>query len=97
MHLGVNLQKAQVAGIHQYERELNIEDEAQLPVIEESDQCLPNQKREYIPIDTFVHSFCKLLGQRVTPEYGQGNNFENSISYEFTKAISHGNIERAAY
>ena len=68
-----------------------------LPAIQESDQSLPNHKREYIPIDTFVHSFCKLLGQHGTPEYVQGNNFKDFISYEMTKVISNGNIERTAY
>ena len=37
------------------------------------------------------------MGQRGTPEYGQGNNFKDFISYELTKATSSGNIERAAY
>ena len=63
MHPGVNIRKAQ---------EQNIDDEQHLENMEDTEQSTPNQKREHVAIDTFVHSFCILLGQHGTPEYGQG-------------------------
>ena len=60
MHLGVNIRKAQNAGINEYVKEQNIDDEQLLENMEDTEQSTPN---EHVAIDTFVHSFCKLLGQ----------------------------------
>ena len=97
MHLGVNIRKAQNAGITEYEKEQNIDDEQHLENMEDTEQSTPNQKREHVAIDTFVHSFCKLLGQHGTPEYGQGNTFTDYVNYQLTEAKLHGNNNRVNY
>lgn len=51
-----------------------------------SDQTTQSQKREYVAVDTFVHAFCKLLGQVGTPEYGEGISFRDYISSELKKS-----------
>lgn len=53
-----------------------------------------SEKREYVAIDTLVHSFCKLLG---TPEYGQGVSFRDFIAGEFDKATYIGDASRSDY
>ena len=57
MHLGVNLRKAQNAGVRKFYKEVN----------ETEGSC-----REYEPDDRFVHEFCKVIGKHGTPEYGHG-------------------------
>ena len=87
MHLGVNLRKAQISGIHEHERTLNAttDDEYALQQLDISDQATASSKREYSPLDSFVHAFCKLLGQVGTPEYGQGIKFKDYVINELTK------------
>ena len=58
MHLGINLRKAQNAGVRQFYRDEHY-------IVEK-------EFREYEPGDCFVHEFCKLLGKHGTPEYGHG-------------------------
>lgn len=100
MHLGVNLRKAQNAGILDFEKS----EPAQMDNYEitqaETDQSTlstQNQNREYIAVDTFVHSFCKLLGQVGTPEYGQGISFRDYIKNELEKSKSSGPASRTIY
>ena len=46
-------------------------------------------EREYHPVDTFVHEFCKLFGRHGTPEYGVGTvNFPDFLALMSTDAIS---------
>lgn len=96
MHLGINLRKAQNAGILAYEKENNIEQD-NYPENGEDEQSTPNQSREYVPIDTFVHAFCKLLGQHGTPEYGQGIAFKDYLSKELKQAKSSGDTNKEQY
>ena len=92
MHLGVNLRKAQNAGIQEYDKAFTAstsneaEDHFALAQQDSGDQVTQNQKREYVGIDTFVHAFCKLLGQVGTPEYGQGISFRDFVSSEIKKS-----------
>ena len=62
MHLGVNLRTAQNAGIQEYDKSKCTMDDYEVTQQDSADQST-NQKREHIPVDTFVHAFCKLLGQ----------------------------------
>lgn len=57
MHLGVNLRKAFLDG---------------MKAVANGDSN-DSQQREHHKSDTFVHEFCKLLGQHGVPEYGHGN------------------------
>lgn len=91
MHLGVNLRKAQKTGIQEYDKALNgsindNDDHFALAQQNSGDQATQSQKREYVAIDTFVHAFCKLLGQIGTPEYGQGISFRDYIFNEIKKS-----------
>ena len=89
MHLGVNLRKAQNTGIQTYEKNLSPQQDPsltyELHVEESGEQHSAITKREYIPIDTFVHAFCKLFGHVGTPEYGQGISFRDYIKLELSK------------
>ena len=58
MHLGVNLRKAQNAGVRQFYKEATEDTESSF--------------RDYEPGDRFVHEFCKVFGKHGTPEYGHG-------------------------
>ena len=97
MHMGVNLRKAQNAGIHEYERESITPVDNELDSTEDNEQLTTNQRREYIPTDNFVHAFCKLLGQHGTPEYGQGNSFRDYIIHELAKSKLNRNNDRTQY
>jgi len=61
MHLGVNLRKAQNAGVRQFYRESEQEADTE-----------DTNLREYEPGDRFVYEFCKLFGEHGTTEYGHG-------------------------
>ena len=61
---------------------------------ESSDEITQKEKREYVAVDTFVHAFCKLFGQKGTPEYGQGVSFQDYVSSELDKATSAGDTTR---
>ena len=58
MHLGVNLRKAFVQGS---------------AGIEEPECATGAINRKYSDIDTFVHEFCKVFGNKGVPEYGAGS------------------------
>ena len=84
MHLGVNLRKAQNAGVREFYKEA-------------SDDTVT--ERHYEPGDRLVHEFCKVFGKCGTPEYGHGVlNFpdflitqveenENSLEYQQAATI----------
>ena len=68
MHLGVNLRTAQVAGIQEHRKsitQLLQEDNCELNLEEMCDQ--ETTTREYQPIDSNVHAFCKLADKLVLP------------------------------
>ena len=96
MHLGVNLRKAQNAGILEYDKSA-MEDDYEMTMEDSADQVTENKKREHIPIDSFVHAFCKLLGQVGTPEYGQGISFRDYIMNQYEKSKCTGDDTRTEY
>lgn len=81
MHLGVNLRKAQNAGVRKFYREAEAEDDVH---------------REYEPGDRFVHEFCKLFGKHGTPEYGHGVlDLPDFLTANAQTAESNGNMAKA--
>ena len=89
MHLGVNLRKAQNAGIQAYEKSNSLDTsqdvEYEATQQDTSDQNTSSTQRDYVGVDTFVHAFCKLIGQVGTPEYGQGVSFRDFVTNELQK------------
>ena len=86
----MNLRKAQNAGIQEYEKTLNADtqDDYEIRQLDSNDQASTSMQREYVPVDTFVHAFCRLLRQVGTPEYGQGISFKDYITNEIAKLNS---------
>ena len=96
MHLGVNLRKAQNAGILEHDKNTTTDD-FEVTQVDSADQASQSSKREYAPIDSFVHAFCKLLGPVGTPEYGQGVKFRDFLSGMLDKSKSSGDTAWAEY
>ncbi len=61
MHLGVNLQKSQNAGVRKFYKQSEYEADTE-----------DSNFRDYEPRDRFVYEICKLFEQHGTPEYGHG-------------------------
>lgn len=59
MHLGINLRKAFLCGMKLW--------------LDGHGHCTGDSHREYHPVDTLVHEFCKLFGKSGVPEYGCGS------------------------
>ena len=57
----------------------------ELPKQETTEQSTTSGQKEYIAVDRFVHSFCKLFGHIGTPEYGQGLTFQDYIANKLKK------------
>ena len=85
MHLGVNLRKAQNAGVRQFYRD---EQEAL-----QGDTSF----REYEPGDRFVHGFCKHFSKHGKPEYGHGVfDFPDFLVGRANDAETSGNTAKAS-
>ena len=86
MHLGVNLRKAQNAGVRQFYKEATEDTESSF--------------RDYEPGDRFVHEFCKVFGKHGTPEYGHGvldfPDFLHIQAEKYGNADSETKYEQAA-
>ena len=72
MHLGINIQKAQNTGIHQYKNVYNTTTNPTLTYelqLEKTGEPHSGTNIECIPTDIFVHAFCKLFGHLGIPEW----------------------------